>query len=42
MEEEISSERNEGLGGARLPRPSKPLLTSWENTERIASVNSYK
>ena len=37
MEEEIPS--SEGLGGARLLLPLKPLHTGWENTECIASLN---
>ena len=42
IEEEIPSRKfPDGLGGAHLPDPLKPLTTSWENTERIASLYSY-
>ena len=43
MEEEISSgtERESGWVELESPDSLKPLPTRWENTERIASLNSY-
>ena len=43
MEEEIPSGTNKVRGLVVLDSPDhlKPLPTGWENTERIASLNSY-
>ena len=41
MKRKFPQEQSEGLGGARLSDPLKPLPTGWENTERIASLYSY-